>query len=403
MKSITYIHHSRDVGAADCYLNDDYEVANQKLYGAQELDTWARFRILCQKFNMVRVEIIPNLKLVRALDFKGNVVFAKYYKAPSGLRSLFDLGYLRSLIKFMDPSIAQFGFSDLRRSLTEILRENQSDVIWCDTQFYESAIPKKWRHIVRSVNFEPYHSFTESEGFRRFLRALAKLYSENRVVRNSSLICISPLDAKRYFRTTLRRVPILPLSQLGWIGRLHPSAIRQPKTFLVMGSTYEVLHNRRNLEFITEQIAPKVWEIDKTIRFQIFGNRIPTGYSLPSNCEYMGFDSCLHARILGSSAVVVPFNGGAGMQSKIFEPLMMGALLIANPKSLVGYSFAKNVDYLPATTTNEYINQIVSVANNLDGFDSIKSSARNKSAHLFNCEVTADQLYSLVNKHYSER
>jgi hypothetical protein len=170
-----------------------------------------------------------------------------------------------------------------------------------------------------------------------------------------------------------------------------------------MGSTYEVLHNRRNLEFILQQIAPKVWEIDKTIGFQIFGNRIPTELSLPENCEYMGFDKSLHARILGSSAVVVPFNGGAGMQSKIFEPLMLGALLIANPKSLVGYGFSKNQDYLPAITVNEYVKAIVSAANNIDGYDAIKISARKKSLDLFNYEVSADQIYKIVNAHYSDR
>jgi hypothetical protein len=403
MKSIIYIHHSRDIESADCYLHDDYAVANQKLYGAQELDTWARFRILSQKFNMMRVEIIPNLKLVRAVNFKGDIVFAKHYKTAMGLKRVFDLGYLRSLMKFMDPSIAQFGYSDIRRSVSEILRENQSDLIWSDTQFYESAIPKKLSHIVRSVNFEPYHSLTESQGFRRYIRALAKLWSENRVVRNCSLICISPLDAKRYLGTTFRRVPILPLSQLGWIGRLDPQPINQSKTFLIMGSTYEVLHNRRNLEFILQKIAPKVWEIDKTISFQIFGNRIPTELSLPENCEYMGFDKSLHARILGSSAVVVPFNGGAGMQSKIFEPLMLGALLIANPKSLVGYGFSKNHDYLPAITVNEYVKAIVSVASNIDEYNAIKISARKKSLDLFNYEVSADQIYKLVNAHYSDR
>ena len=88
--------------------------------------------------------------------------------------------------------------------------------------------------------------------------------------------------------------------------------------------------------------------------------------------------------MVGATAVVVPFHGGAGMQSKIFEPLSLGAVVIANPKSLVRYPYIASKHYVPAKTLDEFISAILTLSLDSDKAKSIAVSAREKSQELFN-------------------
>lgn len=377
------IHHSRDLANNEAYIHNDYLLANNALYGAQELDTWAGIRLFSKNHQVWRLQVCPNYNSLSLVDPLGNLVRQLSMLPTSRLRKLRDLGFFRSLFYYADTSIAQYGNTSMRNAFSEVLREFTFDRIWVDTQFYEAAIPSNVPHLIRSVNFEPYHAFTESRGLPRYLRAMMKLISERRVFRGKGGVAISPLDRDRYSRIGVKNMGVIPLRQLAFISQLDVSPISSKKTFLVIGSTYEVLHNRRNLQFLLDELAPVINMYDPEIKFQIFGNRLPEGLSLPGNCQYLGFDPKLQARILGATAVIVPFNGGAGMQSKVFEPLCLGAAVIANPKSLVGYPYVANTHYIPASNLEEFVHAILLLTSDPDKAKSISLSARENSRVLF--------------------
>jgi hypothetical protein len=90
-----------------------------------------------------------------------------------------------------------------------------------------------------------------------------------------------------------------------------------------------------------------------------FGHRIPSEFRLPDNVIHFGFADNLQGKQLGSLGIVIPYHGGAGMQSKIFEPLILGVPIIANPKNFAGYDFQPYVHYYPANSVNEYIDGMV--------------------------------------------
>ena len=151
-----------------------------------------------------------------------------------------------------------------------------------------------------------------------------------------------------------------------------------------MGSTYEVLHNLRNLKFVIQEIAPKLLKLNSNIMIQIFGNRLPPDLELPSNCKYLGFDVDLQSRIVGSAGVIIPFHGGAGMQSKVFESLALGGKVIANPKSLVGYPFEEGLHYVGATDVHQYISAMLRMSDSPKDYEPISTEARRLSEELFN-------------------
>lgn len=380
------IHHSRDINSNQVYLSDDYLLANSILYGAQELDTWAGVRLFGRKHDVWRLQVCPNYNLLSLVDSDGLVVEKLAIPSHSRVGKLGDPGFLRSLLKWGDTSIAQYGTTSIRSAFSEIFKKYDFDKVWVETQFYEAAIPSSVPHIVRSVNFEPYHALTESSGIARYLRALTRLFSERRVFMHNKGSAISPLDCDRYSMVGIRQMSCIPLRQLAFISELSVSPINQSKTFLVIGSTYEVRHNKLNLLYVLNELAPRILQVDKNIKFQIFGNRLPEGVTLPENCEYRGFDPDLQSRIIGSSGVIVPFNGGAGMQSKVFEPLCLGGIVIANPKSLVGYPFVADKHYLSATTTQEIVEVILKITSQPDISQSISACAKEFSQSIFNLE-----------------
>ena len=377
------VHHSRDLKSDHIYINDDYLLANNTLYGAQEMDTWAGIRLFAKKHSVWRLQVCPNYNSLRLIDPLGNLVQQIFIPPSSRLGKVKDLGFLRSLFIWTDTSIALYGTTSFRNGFRKILGDYSFDKIWVGTQFYEAAIPSSVPHLIRTVNFEPYHAFTESRGLPRYLRALTRLISERRVFRRNIGFAISPLDHGRYLRIGIRQMGMIPLRQLAFISQLTVSPINSRKTFLIIGSTYEVLHNRRNLLFLLNELAPQIRKYDPEIRFQIFGNRLPEGLKIPHNCEYLGFDPDLQARIIGSTGVIVPFHGGAGMQSKIFEPLCLGSAVIANPKSLVGYPYIANEHYIAATNLHEYVEAILILTSDSERAKSISLSARKKSQELF--------------------
>jgi len=93
----------------------------------------------------------------------------------------------------------------------------------------------------------------------------------------------------------------------------------------------------------------------------------------------------------------VPFSGGAGMQSKVFEPLFLGATLIANPKSFVGYDFKPDVDYLPATNIDEYVNQILKLTRNPSLKNTIAQSSMKKSKDYFSQKKMLELIESIIS------
>ena len=392
---ILVVHHSRSINDEQSYLTDDYQVANMSLFGAQELDTWAGVRLLSRNHQVFRLEICGNYSKIRLLDNFGKVLKLFDVTQKSGFSR--NTGTLKALIKYLDPTISQFGHNVYREIFEEISLAYVFDLWWFDTQFYDAAIPSNVKSIVRSVNFEPVHVLSEDPTKLRFIRAFLKHYSEKRIGSKRNFLAISPLDAQRYKRIGVSIMQTVPLRQISFLENSNQIEILQKKTFLMTGSTYEVRHNLRNLEFVLNDLAPRLLVIDNEIKIQVFGNRFPNYLEIPPNVIYCGFDENLRGKILGSTGVIVPFSGGAGMQSKVFEPLFLGATLIANPKSFVGYDFKPDVDYLPATNIDEYVNQILRLTNEPYLKDAIAQSSMKKSKDYFSQKKILELIESIIS------
>jgi glycosyltransferase involved in cell wall biosynthesis len=95
--------------------------------------------------------------------------------------------------------------------------------------------------------------------------------------------------------------------------------------------------------------------------------------------------------------VIVPYHGGAGMQSKVFEPLMLGVPIIANPKNFAGYNFEPFKHFYPATNTLEYLEGINYFVNNKNDRVQMGQRAREESMRMFTRERIQNVLIGLFS------
>jgi glycosyltransferase involved in cell wall biosynthesis len=392
------VHHVRNFESSNTYLSDSHREANSSLYGAQELDTWAGIRLLQNYGAVERYEICPNLGFSRSIDAQGNLNSECYFYEGSKLfLKRPNLTAMKLLRNGFDPSVARWDLESLKKHFCNIVSNGNYDVIWADTQFYEPLLKMVGvPTIVRSVNFEPRHVLGEDGSWTRYLKAVTKLYTEIVVSRDRTFISISPRDQISYNRVRISS-ELIPLRQLCYLIDVEHSIIENRDTVYFTGSTYDVLHNRKNLLFIVNQIAPRLMKVNPNLRIVVTGNRIPSGILLPENVEYLGFLPDLQERLRGALAVIVPYFGGAGMQSKLFEAFTVGASVIANPDALSGYPFVPTHDFLPAVSAEDFVNSILRVHNDPIFAQKIAVNSAEKAKFLFSRRNIDSRLRNILH------
>jgi glycosyltransferase involved in cell wall biosynthesis len=210
-----------------------------------------------------------------------------------------------------------------------------------------------------------------------------KIISEIRVSQSGVIVPISPLDSRRYLRLGICCASFIPLRQLAFLQAQEEPPSILSDYFVVAGSSFDIRHNRRNLEFIINKVAPILLSLEPKIKIRVFGTRIPSDLKPPNNVEILGFREDYQNQLINSLGAVVPFHGGAGMQSKVFEPLTMGVPLIANPKSLVGFPYEQGVHFMAVRTAEEYVVAMLSLFSNMNLRQELSSNARERSNELF--------------------
>lgn len=399
---ILVIHHTRSLDLSNVYLSDDFVAANETLFGAQELDTWGGVRLLCQDNEVWRLEICPNQSGVQLINSEGIVLLRRRVEFPMGLKRIFDKFYTSTLISYLDTSIAFFARASLKTAIEECLVEHNFDLLWWDTQFYDALICKEVPSIVRSVNFEPKHVIAEDASLFKYLRLLGKTWSEHKISRKRTLVAISPSDQRNYLRLGAKEIFQMPLRQLPFLMNTYFPIVEGGLNLVFFGSTFDVRHNRRNLEAIVNDIAPLIEEEIPGVHIESFGHRIPAGVILPLNMKHFGFKSNLQGIQKGSLGIIIPWHGGAGMQSKIFEPLCLGVPVIANPRNFAGYDFLPGLHYLPATNPREYVEAIKYLLNHPHEAYALGENARLLSEKLFNFSIYLKQIDRILEQGFGE-
>ena len=272
-----------------------------------------------------------------------------------------------SRLAYWDGSVYEYADPEIKKKMTEVLKSWRPDIVWFDYTFmlplYKLARRHNCRIITHSLIYEPNNLLEEEgRGPMNFARAKLKTLTEYKSVKKSDYIfAITPDETDLYKKLGAQNIRTLPLRALyNFIGKNSHVRDRERLNVFFMGSTYNVKHNLRAAKFFIEEIFPlanKAWP-DK-FEFFIVGRKLPE--SLQAKCakseniNYLGFVDDLDKFLSDMDIALIPSLSGAGMQQKIFEPIVRGFPTVVSARGLAGYSFTCGQEILCATKAEEFV------------------------------------------------
>lgn len=272
---------------------------------------------------------------------------------------------------FWDGAAYEYYDREIQNTFEMELENFKPDFVWFDYTYlwplYKHAKKRGVPIITRSINFEPIH-FLQEDGmsFLNLIKFSIKFLSELIAIKKSNFVfSITPKEEHIYKKLGVKNILNLPLRGL-------PLCLRQEKNIkekekidiFFMGSTYNVSHNKKALEFLVQDIVPSINKIaPRKFIFHILGAKIPKDMEkyFQKNIVYEGYIENLNDFLGDMDIAVVPSLFGAGMQQKIFEPLARGIPTIASSRGIAGYSFKDREHLFLASSKSDFVDAILAL------------------------------------------
>jgi hypothetical protein len=342
--------------------------------GAQEKDTLSGIE-LCKNFdtNIIQVEIDFGIKSINS-DRLLHVPIS-HFEFLKNLFSTYIKFFLCKLFVW-DPALRESIKIDYFKFMSKLsLSFPNSIIITEGSNLLPLTIFFRFR-VSRSHNFEPLHAYREQKvrllGYLYFIIKLQSVIYE-RVF--SDIACISQRDASLYkFVPSTRQVIIIPLRDL--VIHFRSKFNIEFKNQLIdsvayLGSSYNVFHNKVGLDFFIREVFSSP-ELDH-IKLNIYGSKSGV-FNSRKNIVIKDWVEDLE-EIYYQNDVFLCYKGGTGQQSKVFEPLSRGKILICNPDLLYGHDLFDETHFLAAKTSVEFKKQILRVFENPQYFDYMRKNA----------------------------
>jgi hypothetical protein len=339
----------------------------------------------------------------------GVKIYPVSYKYTNQSKVKKILMYLRRFLNpfYLDGSVFESRDKELQETFEKQLKEFNPDIVWFDYTFFWPLykIVRKYNKkiITRSDIFDPLN-LLEEDGYTllNYIRFIPKLLTEYLAVKKSDwFFSITPKESKIYRRLGAKKISNLPLRALtSYLDKRANVVEKDVLDVFFMGSTYNVVHNRRALEYIIKEVAP---EIHKTLpgkfKFHILGNKFPDDLRvyLKDNVTYEGYVEDLDKFLDGMDIALAPSAYGAGMQQKIFEPITRGFPTVSQKRGLADYDFVDGEDILLFESIDDLKNVFQKLLN-LDYRKKISTNARNKASKLFSQEAIAQLVKDRIDK-----
>jgi glycosyltransferase involved in cell wall biosynthesis len=276
-------------------------------------------------------------------------------------------------LALMDGEAWTYGQPEIIRAFDGLSSAWQPDIVWCHTTA-TWPVAKRARlrgipTVIRSTDYGPRHLIDErGGGFLNQVRASFKRMSERRAMRWASVMAaISPDEADLYRRIDGRTpVHLLPLRTLPpLVEPRQPGSGRQPLRAFFMGSVLRGGHNRRALDFLIGEVAPRLRQRSPgQVEVHVLGREIPAEVRAQAGPDLVmdGYVDDLGAFLASMDIAVMPAPTGTGMQQKVFEALCRGFPVVTSRRAIGGYAFEEGRDVLLADDADGFAAQIARLA-----------------------------------------
>ncbi|HEX4484127.1 MAG TPA: glycosyltransferase family 4 protein [Solirubrobacteraceae bacterium] len=264
-----------------------------------------------------------------------------------GLRRL--RAYAGALGRGVPSDFARGISAELATDAARAASELRADRVVADGPIAAAALAALARArpvIYNAHNFESgfRHEFesgrsTSVRALRRFERGLLARAAESWMVSEADLRAaheLCPDASLRYVPNVVDVAAIEPVV----------AQVQEQRAIFVASFSYEP--NRRGLEFLLEQVLPRVWEKLPQAKLALVGAGLAQPPSSDPRVETLGFVDDLRTAYARSSCAVVPLLQGGGTPLKFVEALAYGLPVLATPRAAAGLDVRDGVDCLIA-------------------------------------------------------
>ncbi len=222
---------------------------------------------------------------------------------------------------------------------------------------------------------------TAGNTLRAFERSLLDSAAESWMVSEADLHAaqeLAPAAKLRYAPNVVDVAAITPVV---------PNTSAQLAIF-VANFTYEP--NRTGLDFLLEQVLPRVWNELPNARLLLVGKGLDEGAVDDPRVEQAGFVPDL-ADVYGrASCAVVPLLQGGGTPLKFVEALAYGLPIVATSRAAAGLAVSDGVDCLLADGSEAFAAALVRILR--DGAPSIGREGRRLAVERYSIEALSQLL-----------
>lgn len=306
--------------------------------------------------------------LAQNLNFKVSLVDYKYnnLEFKQKIKNIFQR--LKNPL-FIDGATFEYTDPEIKNILVKKLDDFKPDIVWFEYTYlwplYNEVKKRGIKIVTRSINFEPQH-FLEEDGynFKNYFRFIFKFLNELLSIIKSDLVfSISPKEKNIYHKLAPKikvvNLPIRIIPQL--IAKNSELKDKDCLDIFFMGSSYNVVHNRKAVEFIIKDIATILQvQYPNKFKIHILGAKLPQDLKniLPANTIYEGYVADLELFLKDMDIALVPSLCGAGQQLKVFEPIVRGIPTITSSRALAGYDLVDGQHVMLATNTLQCLNHL---------------------------------------------
>ena len=364
-------------------------------------------------FNLTILQkVFPEIYLL-APSGNSNLVFSNpknYFQKTFFYRGFFrkySLGYFTDI----NPSF--------RKSLGSIIAKHKISTIFIPFEWGVSFIRKaypKMQIIYQSIGYERYFVQIVDKTLTYPIRAikshLTGLVEQAAIEKSSMIISVGDLLKKELLANF--NIPAEKIVTIKYgidTSNLSQSVKKEKKKLLEKyhldpSKKYFVFHGGLNhqpnfeaSQLIKTQIGPKIWELDKEIRFCIIGkgNRRNTR----DNIESFPFIENLDEFIGGMTGAIMPILSGSGIRIKTLDYARNRIPIISTRKGIEGYGFtSREMIITPNKIDENFINAIIFIANSPAKADSLAEKCLEKIKSELNPEIMLKRLReaSIINR-----
>jgi len=273
-------------------------------------------------------------------------------------------------LALLDGAAWEYAEPYVRRAVSAEIATWKPQLVWCHASYLWGPAAQAHQYgiptVVRSVNYEATHTIQEDgKTLANWVRFIGKSLGERNAVHAASVLAaITPDEQKIYQRIApAAEVAVLPLRALPKLLRPpHPVKDRQPLHVFMMGATYKVSHNRAALDFVLNQVIPRVRaQAPGVFIFHVLGGKVPDEVRpmAAPDLVFDGFVEDLEAYIAGMDIALSPSMYGQGMQQKVFEPLCRGLPTVTHRRALAGYPFVDGDEVMAAEHTEDFVAKLL--------------------------------------------